>query len=140
MTIKFPFTDPNTGIVYLSRPSSHGEVTFVQIESFPDSVGNSIPLESGRHILGHSESGHHHVLDRVENIERYYDTSSPDISDANISAPVRSFLRVIQDDVKLEHMKAKGTHHHGEQVLPVGNYLVTTGVQYTPEGMRRVSD
>lgn len=135
----FPFTDKASGLVFLGPPQSHGEVNLIPIQAIPD-TSKRISTENGNHVLGHSESGHHHVLDRVENIERYYDPSSPDI-DVPVSAPIRSFLRVIADDVKLTHMKAENAaHRHADQVIPAGNYLVTTSVQYTPVGLRRVAD
>ncbi|MEM8615347.1 MAG: hypothetical protein AAGF20_00275 [Pseudomonadota bacterium] len=137
----FPYTDPETGLVFTGPPIAHGEVTIVPIAALPETIGDTIPTENGAHILGHSESGHHHVLDRVEDIERYYDPASPDIGDIQISAPVRSFLNVLVERVAIKHQKPEShPQRHGDQVIQPGSYLVTTGVQYTPEGMRRVID
>ncbi len=136
MTQFTPFLDHSSGLEIIGQYISHGEVNIIPIRTIPDALGAAVPLENNMHILGHSESGAHHVLDRVDNIERHIDPSSPDIG-APSSCPVRSFLKVIGDDVKLEHL---GRGNHGSQSIPAGNYLVTTNVQYTPQGLQRDAD
>ena len=133
----FPYTCPKTGLVFTGAPIAHGEVTIAPIAFIPDAHGDTIPPLDGRHVVGHSESGNSHVLDRVEGVERYRDPSSPDVSDASEVSPVRSFLRIIGDDVRLEQL---GRGNHGTQTLVPGDYIVTTGVEYTPEGLRRAAD
>ncbi|WP_287994250.1 hypothetical protein [Acidiphilium sp.] len=137
----YPYTDPMTGLVFLGPPIAHGEVTIVPIAAIPANHGPAINTEGGHHVLGHSESGHHHVLDRVENIERFRDPRSPESENIPISAPLRSYLRVLADKVALKHLKPESNpERHGDQELPPGDYLVTTGVEYTSQGLRRVAD
>lgn len=137
----FPYTDPASGLVFTGPPIAHGEVTIVPIAAIPSGHGPAIPTEGGRHVLGHSESGHHHVLDRVKNIERFRAPDSPEAENIPISAPLRSYLRVLADKVAVKHMKPESNpERHADQEIPPGDYLVTTGVEYTPEGLRRVAD
>jgi len=126
MTNIYPFTDKD-GTVYLSAPKAQGDLTYIEVENIPSGL-TSISPEAGVHILAHSETGHHHVLDRVDSVQRYQDVESE----------VTTFLKVVGDAVKLKHLRSHDTH--GEHVIPAGNYKVTNGVQYTPEGMRRVVD
>ena len=137
----FPFTDPVTGLVFTGPPVAHGEVTVTPIAQIPDTHGDAIPTEDGHHVLGHSESGHHHVLDRIENVERYRAPDSPEADNVPSSAPLRSYLRVLADKVAIKHMKPDtNPQRHADQQFPPGDYLVTTGVEYRPEGLRRVAD
>lgn len=137
----YPYTDPATGLVFLGPPIAHGEVTIVPIADIPANHGVAIQPEDGRHVLGHSESGHHHVLDRVKNVERFRDPASPEPENIPISAPLRSYLRVLADKVAIKHMKPESNpQRHGDQTIEPGDYLVTTGVEYTPQGLRRVAD
>lgn len=137
----YPYTDSKSGLVFTGPPIAHGEVTIVPIQAIPENVGEAIPPEDGKHIIGHSESGHHHVLDRLDNIERFQDPTSPDASNVTISAPVRSYLRVLSEKVRIKHMKPETqADRHGDQALPPAEYLVTTGVEYTPQGLRRTID
>ncbi len=138
----YPYADKKTGLIFTGPPEAHGEVTITPILALPLALGAAIPPNGTVHIVGHSESGNHHVLDRTDDIERWRDIMlADDVLDENDVAPARSFLRVIGDDVRLLHQKSEGAaHRHGDSSVKAGAYLVTTGLQYTPEGLRRVAD
>lgn len=46
--------------------AAQGEITIVRIGNVANVklTGAPLPLEGGRFIIGHSETGHHHVLER----------------------------------------------------------------------------
>ncbi len=46
-----------------NKVAAQGEITIKRIASMPKNT-TELALENGKQIIGHSESGHHHVLER----------------------------------------------------------------------------
>jgi hypothetical protein len=92
----------------------HGEVMITPIEKLPDGVEE---FYSGKqHIIGHSETGHHHVA--VGDITMFRPTGADD-------QPL--FMRVNRDSV-VEHRKAFDKHE--TKALFKGLYTVTIKKAY----------
>lgn len=110
--------------------NAHGEVNFFRIE------GGSIDLTGFAHatasregyIVGHSESGHHHVLEREGVTMREKDHEGMKVLHAILENPCR-----------LE--QAAGDPHKAQTVEP-GEYIITNNIEYDPwtKQARRVAD
>jgi hypothetical protein len=103
----------------------HGEVYFDLVDELPANDLPSAELDNNRSIVGHSESGHHHVLDgnavRVVDYDEFV-----------------SFAEV-KEKCKVIHLKTTHDRHDDAVLLP-GKYLITRQREYTPKGYRRAAD
>jgi len=78
---------------------AQGEIIFERVDAIPD--GFSLTQPDGKvHIVAHSETGHHHVID-AEDVERF--TSKEDAMTA--------FLRITgTEPAEIKHLRASDTH------------------------------
>lgn len=116
----------------LEHTNAHGEINFYRIiEGELDTTGfveMSDTTPTGNYIVGHSESGHHHVLER-EGVE---------------------ITEFVNDGMKLFHAIVKKQTRlyqdagapHAEQVIEPGEYIIGTSLDYDPftRQARRVAD
>ncbi len=107
-----------------------GEVYILRIKSLPDDA-KKVEAENGNLIVGHSETGHHHVI-----------KESPQVNFYSSDNPVLSYLEVIEatdkTEVLLEHLRGYDTH---ETIgISDGVYAVINGIESSPEGWRKVQD
>lgn len=111
--------------------NSHGEVNFlliangdINLEGFVDVT----PEPNGTFIVGHSESGHHHLLeaDGVNVKER-------------ISDGMKILYALVDKPVAL---RQEAGSPHKQQIIQPGAYLITNNSEYDPftEQARRVAD
>jgi hypothetical protein len=106
-----------------------GECLFVKVEDFTDDAADYRPVkpEGGKVIVAHSESGHHHVIDRSK------------AADMLISQTNEFIGRlVVKEDCEVRHLRSHNTHN--TLSLTKGNYVLRWRREYTPEGLRRVMD
>ena len=85
-----------------------------------------VPPEGKYVIVTHSETGHHHVMER-EKVKMY---TLPD--------SIMDCLLVVNDPVALEHLRSYDTHE--PIMFDKGTYHVRRQREYTPEGFRKVED
>lgn len=114
-------------VEYIGKVAFQGDVGYIPIKELPEGIVEA-QAENGQFILGHSETGHHHVIERSPNVKFFRDPSDA----------VTSYLQVIQDDVKLLHLRKENTH--APHTIAPGVYKVINGVEHRPEGWRRMSD
>ena len=118
--------DTNNGV------SFHGELAIVRAEllgitELPDDAKRQTAVD-GKHVLAHSESGHHHFINAVE--AEFYESSDPLVC----------YLRVA-GEVTLQHGKPMtAPDRHGNQLLPAGLYRVTRQREWAPDGWGMVHD
>lgn len=125
------------------KPVAQDEVLIWMKKYAPESVLSSVAglknmqemkLEHGQMILGHSESGHHHVLEPVRQnvkIDR--------AAQALIDAANDTFIELrLHEECKLVHLRGNDTH--GSFVFPPGEYIRGLREEQFPEGWRRVAD
>ncbi len=111
---------------------SQGELTFVQLPDDADMTGKPFGdvAADGRWIIGHSETGHHHVMDRapVQIVERDAPTG------------VRILRLIVSDPVACDHLRSFDTH--APVNLSPGKWEVRTAREYDPLAKiaRRVAD
>jgi len=110
--------------------NAHGEVNFFRIAGeTPDLTGfEAIKPSDKGYIVGHSESGHHHVLAAagVTVMEK-------------TSEGMAILLAIVESPTSLK--QAAGAPH-AEQTVEPGTYFITNNQEYNPftEQARRVAD
>ena len=125
------------------KPIAQGEVLIWMAKYAPESVKNSVAglknmetmqLEKGKLILGHSETGHHHVLEPVDQTQ-----TIDKAAQALIDAANDSFIKMeLFEACKVVHLRSNDTH--GGYILPPGEYIRGLREEQTVEGWRRVQD
>jgi hypothetical protein len=104
---------------------AQGDIYIRRIDKMPDGLIEIAP-ENGRHILAHSETGHHHdmVAERVRVFQKPGDN-------------MHLFVAVAEPTA-LEHQRSHDTH--APILFDTGYFEVKRQREYTPEGFRRVED
>jgi hypothetical protein len=125
------------------RPVAQGEVNIWMKKYAPASVLKSLKAlknfkelraEGGKLILGHSETGHHHVLEPVRQ-----GVTIDKAAQALIDAANDTFVELtLHEDCRLVHLR--GTDTHGSFVFPPGEYIRGIREEQSPVGWRRVAD
>ena len=109
-----------------NRPSFQGDLMIRRIDAMPKGVTKSTPDKNGRHIVAHSETGHHHVIESRA-ADRFIDATNAFIAYLNVASPT-----------EIEHLRSFDTHEALH--LEPGIYEVRNQREYTPEGWRRAAD
>jgi len=97
-----------------TKIAAQGEITIIRIGDATQKklAGEPLKLESGRFIIGHSETGHHHVLDRIEGVTVHVMERAPE--------GMRILHAILEKPTKLVHQRPHDTHENLE--LPPGEY------------------
>lgn len=101
-----------------------GDIVFVQIPALPVGLREK-PAENGRHVVAHSETGHHHFIDALG--VKHYEASDPNVCYLSLE----SSSSVIHD---------RAWDTHAPVNLAAGCYIGIRQVERAPEGWRRVAD
>jgi hypothetical protein len=110
--------------------AAQGEITVRRVETLPADV-RAVALEAGKFIIGHSETGHHHVMDRHAKTV-FESTKAP--------AGMRVLYAVLESTGELVHERGHDTHE--TIAFEPGIYEFRLGREYDPyaELARRVAD
>ncbi len=93
--------------------AAQGEITIIRIsDGGRTSTGSPLALENGKLIIGHSETGHHHVLERTRGAAVTVIDSAPD--------GMRILHAILAEPNKLIHERGYDTHEAID--LPPGEY------------------
>jgi len=114
---------------YVMDSFRQGDLYFLRVEKLPKEITEDM-AENGKIVVGHSETGHHHVvvLDKEDDPNvRMYSGDNPLVSWLEVNRPAT-----------LEHMRSFDTH--APITIPPGTYKVHRQREYVPEGFRRVQD
>jgi hypothetical protein len=104
---------------------AQGDIYIRKIDKLPAGA-EMIESVSGKVIVTHSETGHHHVM-AADTVEMY-----------RLPDSIMDCLLVVNSPTALEHLREHDTH---EPILfEKGIYHVRRQREYTPEGFRRVED
>lgn len=111
-----------------SKVAAQGELRFLRL---PDNFkiptnAEKIKAEHGRVIVGHSETGHHHVMDATCTTM------------FRLPGALLDCLLVVDKPDELKHLREFDTHE--TLSFEPGIYKVTTAREHTPEGWRRSAD
>ena len=102
---------------------AQGDLNIFAVDAIPDELSELKPI-NGEHVLAHSETGHHHVIDG--NTVRVFKQDD-----------FVSYLEV-KKPATVRHLRAFDTH--APISLPPGKYRVTRQREYTIEGFRVAQD
>ena len=124
------------------KPIAQGEVLIWMKKYAPKRIidlvekmkATALNLEHDKMILGHSETGHHHVLEPIDKTIPISQAAQVLIDQTN---DMICDLKIFQE-CKLMHMRGHDTH--GGFILPAGEYIRVIREEQSPEGWRRVAD
>ena len=109
----------------VDRFSAQGDVEFCRVRALPKAA-KAIVATDARHVVAHSESGHHHWCD-AEGVSYYRD-------------PGNAFVCYLRSEHAVDIVHARPHHTHETQRLTPGIWKITRQREYTPQGYRRVED
>jgi len=105
--------------------AAQGDLLITRVDVMPDGLDQKNDVD-GKHILAHSETGHHHVVEA-----RCVDLYQPANDD---------FVGYIQvkEPCQIIHLRSWDTH--APIALDKGTYRINRQREYTPDGYRRAAD
>ena len=110
--------------------NAHGEVNFFRITDGKANLAGFTDVSpvNGRYVVGHSEQGHHHVLEADGVLVKERVSEGMKILHAIVSKPVA--------------LRQEAGVPHAEQTVQPGDYIITNNIEYDPfaEQARRVMD
>lgn len=109
---------------------AQGELLFRPVSEIPDGC-REMATENGMYIVGHSETGHHHVLER-DNVEVFHGPEDQNPEGMQI------LYAIVRDVAELKHLRSHDTHE--TIALQPGMYEIRPAREFSPEGWRRVED
>ena len=105
---------------------AQGDVYIMRVNMEVPKGAVEVQPEGNHLIITHSETGHHHVMER-EKAKMY---TLPD--------SIMNCLLIVNDPVALEHLRDHDTHE--PIMFDKGTYIVRRQREYVPEGWRKVQD
>lgn len=84
----------------LETLGAQGEIRMFRVDAIP-STAKPMTRESGKFIIGHSETGHHHVLE-AEHVHVFMDEAAPE--------GMRVLFAILESPGSLEHLRGHDTH------------------------------
>jgi hypothetical protein len=108
-----------------NRPCFQGELMIRRIDTIPDGM-KRVDATDGLHIMAHSESGHHHVVESRA-ADKFIDETNAFIAYLDVA-----------DDTELKHLRDFDTHE--SWLLTPGRYETIVAREHVPEGWRRTAD
>jgi len=119
-------------VIEINTMGAQGDVLFRRIDTLPDTVREH--TKEGPIVVAHSETGHHHAIERGPGIRMFEDPADP-------------FVCYLQMDIgvsaEVVHHRAWDTHETmrllGSDTRPTV-YKIHRQREWTPEGLRRVMD
>jgi len=114
--------------VTFNRIAAQGDLLLIRVsdDTTPPSGMILAECEGGKHILAHSETGHHHTV-VAEAVKVYRDPKDE----------FKAWMEVLMPTT-VEHERSFDTH--APLGLPVGKYEIRRQREYVPGGYRRAAD
>lgn len=111
-----------------TKVAAQGELRFIRLPDDYQIPSGAVKVDPdhGLVIVGHSETGHHHVMEASR-------TTMYRLPDSILDC-----LLVVDKPDTLKHLREFDTHE--PLSFAPGKYRVTTAREYTPEGWRRSMD
>jgi hypothetical protein len=110
-----------------TNQAAQGDMLLRRIDKLPEGLELSKDEERpGYYILAHSETGHHHVIEKT-NAQLLIDKTNEFIAYLEVSEPS-----------EIKHLREHDTHE--SITVPKGLYEIRRQVEYTPQGLRRAQD
>ena len=110
-----------------ARPMAQGDLLIIPVSAIPKSA-KPAEAHGDHYIVAHSETGHHHVIDRAK--AEVYEAAD----DAFIA-----YVRTLGDGAEIEHKRGFDTHET-IALPPNGTFEIRRQREYMPEGFRAAQD
>lgn len=120
---------------FFTKVAAQGEITVIRLGDVPTDkkllAGKPVQAENGQIIIGHSETGHHHVIDAKGASVAVLDEAP---------AGMRILHAILKNPTSLDHLR--DNHTHESIMLTPGMYEFRIGREYDPyeEIARRQAD
>jgi len=111
---------------HFKNTCAQGDIYFMRVDMEVPKNAVEVQPEGNHLIVTHSETGHHHVMERTK--AKLY--TLPD--------NIMKCLLVVDDPVALEHLREHDTHE--PIMFDKGTYIGYRQREYTAEGFRKVTD
>lgn len=111
--------------IVTTRPSFQGDLMVRRVKKLPTGLANAKTTD-GVHIVAHSETGHHHVIDSRA-AQLLIDSTNEFLA----------YLDV-KEETEIRHLREFDTHE--PLTLPPGLYEVRREREFGPEGWQRAQD
>lgn len=111
---------------HFDNVARQGEMRFERLDAIPKHGDEIKDILNGKLVIGHSEQGHHHVMEATKT--RMY--KLPD--------SITQCLLVVDEPNALDHSRSTDTHD--SIMFKKGTYLVRRGREHTSEGWRLSRD
>lgn len=110
-----------------TRPVAQGDIMIIPVKAIPATAKVAL-AENGHYILAHSETGHHHVIEKTR----------AEVFEAADDSFV-AYIRTLGDGAEIKHNRSFDTH---ETIClePNQTYEVRRQREYVPEGFRKAAD
>lgn len=113
-------------IIHL-RPGAQGDILIIPIDAIPPGAKMAKP-EGQKFIIAHSETGHHHVIDRAR--AEVYEAADDEFV---------AYIRTLGDGAEITHERPFDTHET-VALEPNSTYEVRRQREYVAEGFRKAAD
>lgn len=114
-----------------TRMAAQGDVLLERIDNLPEGV-EAVTAINGRHVIAHSETGHHHVM-----VAERDGAAAVDVY-CRLPDDIYDCFLVVHQPTDLVHERGFDTHETLQ--VPPGMYRVRRQREYTPQGYRRAQD
>lgn len=104
---------------------AQGDIYIQKIDALPKGA-EAVTSEGVQIIVTHSETGHHHVMDRATTTMY------------RLPEEIYECFLVVSAPTELKHLRPHDTHE--PIMFKPGTYRVRRQREYTPDGFRRVED
>lgn len=110
-----------------NRPVAQGDILIIPGAVIPVTAKAAI-AENGHYIIAHSETGHHHVIDRAR----------AEVFEAADDAFI-AYIRTMGNDADITHKRDFDTHET-INLAPNQTYEVRRQREYVAQGFRKAQD
>lgn len=110
-----------------NKPIAQGDLLIIPIAKIPANA-TAAKAEGGHYVVAHSETGHHHVIDRVR----------AEVFEAADDAFI-AYVRTMGDGAEIVHKRDFHTHET-IGLSPNQTYEIRRQREYVPEGFRKAQD
>ncbi len=107
-----------------TKVAAQGEITIRRLgEGLGTKTGyTELKPEHGKFVIGHSETGHHHVLDRVEGVQVFTKDQAPE--------GMKVLYAILDEPTSLDHLRPHDTHE--SLLLEPGEYEFRIAREFDP--------
>jgi hypothetical protein len=115
---------------FVKKSAAQGEMLVRRVASFNNEETTEMKAEGNSFILAHSETGHHHVIDKnaVEIVQQT----------GNVPEGLGILHMIVKEPTSIVHLRDNDTHEPLH--LDEGKWEVRLQREFSPEGYRRVAD